>query len=46
MTVDIRTFKGKNVFCPMRSCPYSSVGTGFQIKVQQEVDVAIVMKVM
>jgi uncharacterized LabA/DUF88 family protein len=42
--IDIRTHKGKNAYCPEKGCLYSD--KPFQIKVQAEVDVAIVMKVM
>ena len=51
--VDIRGTKKKKVFCPsgqkimnmtMSTCKYSK--QGFEISVQSEVDVAIVMKVM
>jgi uncharacterized LabA/DUF88 family protein len=41
---DIRTFKNKSANCPQKGCLYNT--QNFQIKVQQEVDVAIVMKVM
>ena len=42
--VDIRTFKGKQVFCPNKQCNVSK--SGFNLQVQAEVDVAIVMKAM
>jgi len=42
--VDIRKFKRKTTYCPNKSCPVSK--SGFDIQVQQEVDVAIVMKAM
>ena len=42
--VDIRTFKGKQVFCPNKHCNVSK--SGFNLQVQAEVDVAIVMKAM
>lgn len=42
--VDLRNFKSKNAYCPQKGCPYNE--SGFQIKVQREVDVAIVMKVV
>ena len=40
--VDVRHFKGKRAYCPETDCPQHK--TGFDIKVQAEVDVAIVMK--
>jgi len=43
-TVDIRTFKGKQVFCTNKNCHLSK--NGFNLQVQAEVDVAIVMKAM
>ena len=42
--VDIRTFKGKQAFCPNKQCNVSK--SGFNLQVQAEVDVAIVMKAM
>ena len=42
--IDIRTFKGKQVYCPKESCIHSK--NGFNIQMQAEVDVAIVMKAM
>ena len=41
ISVDIRDFKRKQVRCPNKSC-----NNGFEIQIQQEVDVAIVMKAM
>lgn len=43
-TVDIRKFKGKQVFCTNKQCNNSK--HGFNLQVQAEVDVAIVMKAM
>ena len=43
-TVDIRKFKGKQVFCTNKQCNNSK--NGFNLQVQAEVDVAIVMKAM
>ena len=43
-SVDIRTFKGKQVYCPNKQCHVSK--SGFNLQVQAEVDVAIVMKAM
>ena len=43
-TIDIRHFKGKKVFCTNKEC--SMHKTGFNLQVQAEVDVAIVMKAM
>jgi len=37
----VRTFKGKKAYCPEKKCHYSKAG--FDIRVQQEVDVAIAM---
>ena len=42
--MDIRGFKKKQAWCPNKSCPYSQKAFDFQV--QQEVDVAIVMKAM
>ena len=42
--IDIRKFKGKQVFCPNKECTISK--KGFNLQVQAEVDVAIVMKAM
>jgi len=39
--IDVRTFKGKKAYCPEKKCHYSK--DGFDIRVQQEVDVAIAM---
>lgn len=44
ISCDVRTFKRKSAVCPNKNCTYSS--KGFDIQVQSEVDVAIVMKVM
>ena len=43
-TVDIRTFKGKQVFCQDKKCAYSK--NGFNVQVQAGVDVAIAVKAM
>ena len=43
-TVDIRKFKGKQVYCPNKTCSIHKAG--FNLQVQAEVDVAIVMKAM
>lgn len=42
--VDIRSFKKKTIKCKNDDCQYSK--KGFSIRVQAEVDVSIVMKVM
>ncbi len=44
ISVDIRGFKKKQVWCPNKECQHSQ--KAFEIQVQQEVDVAIVMKAM
>jgi hypothetical protein len=44
VSVDIRNFKKKSVTCPQKSCVHGT--KTFDISVQQEVDVAIVMKAM
>ena len=43
-TLDVRKFKGKRAHCPNKLCNMSK--TGFDMQVQAEVDVAIVMKAM
>ena len=43
-TLDVRKFKGKKAYCPNKLCNMSK--TGFDLQVQAEVDVAIVMKAM
>ena len=42
--IDIRGFKGKQAFCPNKECNMHRCG--FNIQVQAEVDIAIVMKAM
>ena len=44
VNVDIRGFKKKQVWCPNKICNFSE--KSFDILVQSEVDVAIVMKAM
>ena len=39
--LDLRTFKCKRAYCPEKNCPRNS---GFDTKVQREVDVAIAMR--
>ena len=41
---DIRNFKGKQVMCPNKECKLSK--NGFTLQMQEQVDVAIVMKAM
>ena len=41
---DIRNFKGKKVFCPNKTCKINK--NGFTLQMQEQVDVAIVMKAM
>eukprot|EP00350_Pseudokeronopsis_sp_OXSARD2_P004393 CAMPEP_0170546606 /NCGR_PEP_ID=MMETSP0211-20121228/4970_1 /TAXON_ID=311385 /ORGANISM="Pseudokeronopsis sp., Strain OXSARD2" /LENGTH=59 /DNA_ID=CAMNT_0010851167 /DNA_START=409 /DNA_END=588 /DNA_ORIENTATION=- len=44
VSVDIRSFKKKQVTCLNKNCVHAS--RPFDMQVQQEVDVAIVMKAM